>query len=181
MVRTEPNGSGADDARRRAETVSQSQAALQQTIADMNAMAADREEAGYETLTVTAGDTTPKTPNTGDSEEWGLSYVIPGDVGDEFVTLYDRGDFNEIGVYQADSDGIRFMVTECLNHDEQIAVFIAGTFQLMHAAPLVRTALDRGHMYTHLKKVDGTQLGSIDHDDPDVFFPNPESVHAYEY
>ncbi|MFQ3285529.1 MAG: hypothetical protein ACI944_002262, partial [Natronomonas sp.] len=52
MVRTEPNGSEANDDRRRAEAVSQSKEALQQTIADMNAMAADREEAGYETFTV---------------------------------------------------------------------------------------------------------------------------------
>jgi hypothetical protein len=180
MVRTEPNGSEADDDRRRAETVSQSKEALQQTIADMNAMAADREEAGYETFTVAAGDTTPKAPDTGESDEWGLSYVVPGDVEDEFGALYDRADFDETGVYQADSEGVRFIVTECLDHDEGIAVFIAGTFRLMFAAPLVRAALDRGRMYTHVKKVDGTHLGTIDHDDPDAFFPDPESVYAYE-
>jgi hypothetical protein len=31
-----------------------------------------------------------------------------------------------------------------------------------------------------VKKVDGTHLGTIDHDDPDAFFPDPESVYAYE-
>ncbi|ACM55669.1 DUF7529 family protein [Halorubrum lacusprofundi] len=180
MVRTEPNGSDTDDAQRRAQTVKQSKAGLQQTIADMKAMAADREEAGYETLTVAAGDTTPKTPDTGESDEWGLSYVVPSNVEDEFVALYDRASFDEIGVYQADAEGIRFIVTEYLDHDEQIAVFIAGTFRLQFAAPLARTALDRGHMYTHVKKLDGTHLGSIDHDDPDAFFPDPESVYAYE-
>jgi len=105
MVRTEPNGSDTDDAQRRAQTVKQSKAGLQQTIADMKAMAADREEAGYETLTVAAGDTTPKTPDTGESDEWGLSYVVPSNVEDEFVALYDRASFDEIGVYQADAGG----------------------------------------------------------------------------
>ena len=180
MVRTDPNGRDGDDAERRAQSVEQSKTGLQQTIEDMKAMAADREEAGYETFTVAAGDTTPKTPDTGETDEWGLSYVVPGDVEAEFVELHERADFDETGVYQADGEGVRFIVTEFLDHDEQIAMFVAGTFRLRFAAPLVRTALDRERMYTHVKKVDGTNLGSIEHEDPSAFFPEPESLYAYE-
>ena len=180
MVRTDPNGSNENDLEKLARVVEQSSAGLERTIEDMNAMAADREEAGYETLTVAAGDTSPKTPTTGESDEWGLSYVVPGNVADEFVALRERAEFDEIGVYQADENGVRFIVTECLDHDEQIALFIAGAFRLQFAAPLVRTSLDRGHLYTHLKKLDGTHLGTIDHDDPDAFFPDPETVYSYE-
>lgn len=180
MVRTGPGESGGDDADQLARTAEQSQSGWKQAVADMKAMAADRAEAGYETLTVAAGDTTPKSPSTGDSEEWGLSYVVPGNVADEFTTLYARADFGETGVYQADAGPNRFIVTECLDHDAQIALFVAGGFRLQFAAPLVRTALDRGKMFTHLKKLNGTHLGTIEHDDPEAFFPDPETVYAYE-
>lgn len=180
MVRTGPDGPNEEDAEGLARTVEQSKAGLERTIEDMNAMAADREEAGYETLTVAAGDTTPKSPDTGESDEWGLSYVVPSNVADEFVALHDRAEFDEIGVYQADEKGVRFIVTECLDHDAEIALFIAGTFRLQFAAPLVRTALDQGIVHTHVKKLDGTHLGTIEHDDPSAFFPDPETVYSYE-
>ena len=180
MVRTGPDRPNKEDVEALTQTLNKSNSGLKLAIEDMNAMATNRKEAGYETLTVAAGDTTPKAPATGESDEWGLSYVIPSNAADEFVTLHDRAEFDEIGVYQADEEGVRYIVTEHLDHDEQIALFIAGTFRLQFAAPLVRTALDRGHLYTHIKKLDGAHLGTIDHDNPDIFFPNPEMVYSYE-
>ena len=180
MVRTDPGSDGDDtDTDRLAQTAEQSRSGWTQAVADMEAMAADRAATGYETLTVAAGDTAPKAPDTGDSEEWGLTYVVPSNVADEFTALHARADFEETGVYQADDGPNRFVVTECLDHDARIALFVAGTFRLRFATPLVETALDRGKMLTHVKKLDGTPLGSIEHDDPEAFFPEPETVYAH--
>lgn len=180
MVRSGPDGTEPDPNDHLAQASDQAQSGWEQTVVDMRRMAADREDAGYETVTLAAGDTAPKPPSSGDSDEWGLSYIIPGNLVDDFTDVYARATFEETGVYQAESTGFAFVVTECLDHDENIALFVAGTYQLQFAAPLVRTAMDRDRMYTHIKKLDGTHLGTIEHDDPEAFFPNPEQVYAYE-
>lgn len=180
MVRIENGEVKLDDGERMARISQEARNGWGRMTEDMRAMAADREEAGYETLSVPAGDTTPKPPGSGDTDEWGLSYIIPGNKADDFLELYERADFDETGVYQASMSGISFIVTECLDHDEEIALFVAGSYRLQFAAPLVRTALERDRMFTHIKKLDGTHLGTIEHDDPDAFFPNPEEIYAYE-
>jgi len=146
----------------------------------MKAMAADREEAGYETLTVAAGDTTPKTPDTGESDEWGLSYVVPSNVERRVRCTVRPSQFRRDRGLPGRRGGGPIHRHRISTTTSRSPCFIAGTFRLQFAAPLARTALDRGHMYTHVKKLDGTHLGSIDHDDPDAFFPDPESVYAYE-
>ncbi len=180
MVRTGPNRTEPDITEHLAQASEQAQSGWEQTIADMRRMAADRQDNGYETVAVPAGDTTPKPPTSGDTDEWGFSHVIPGNYAAEFTEMYEQADFEETGVYQAQIDGLAFLVTECLDHDEQIAVFIAGSYKLQFAAPLVRTAMDRGRMFTHVQKLDGTHLGTIEHDDPSAFFPDPEQIYAYE-
>jgi hypothetical protein len=151
----------------------------EQMIADMNTMAANREEVGYEVITLPASDTTPKPPSSGESDEWGLSYVLASNFADRFSRGFPNTTFTETGVYWADADGNRYVVTECLDHDNSLALFVAGAFQLQFAAPLVETAVDREKMHTHLKKLDGTHLGSIEHDDAEMFFPNPAAIYAY--
>ncbi|MFB6188695.1 MAG: hypothetical protein ABEI57_02315 [Halapricum sp.] len=180
MVRLGSNEANASDAERFSETVQDSGGPMEQTLADMTMMAADRRDAGYETVTVPTGDTAPKDPDSGDDDKWGLTYVVPGNKAQECKALYNRASFDETGVYQATVGGITYIVTECLDHDAELALFVAGAYEIRHAPALVRTAMDRGRMYTHLKKLDSTHLGTIEHDDPEAFFPNPESIYAYE-
>ncbi|QSG08851.1 DUF7529 family protein [Halapricum desulfuricans] len=180
MVRTGPDGAGPDTSEHLAQASDEAQSGWEQTVEDMRRMAADRADTGYETVTIAAGDTTPKPPSSGDTDEWGLSYVVPSNFADDFLDAYEQATFEETGVYQAESMGFAFVVTECLDHDANIALFIAGTYQLQFAAPLVRTAMDRDQMYTHVQKIDGTHLGTIEHDDPSAFFPDPERIYAYE-
>lgn len=180
MVRIENGEVTLDDGERMAQIGEEARNGWEQMIEDLRAMAADREDAGYETVILPAGDTAPKPPDSGDTDEWGLTYIVPSNRAEAFEELYERADFDETGVYQATTSGIRFVATECLDHDENIAVFVAGSYRLQFAAPLVRTALDRGEMYTHIKKLDGTTLATIEHDDPEAFFPDPERIYSYE-
>lgn len=180
MVRIGNDESEVPDEERIARSSDQARGAWQQTLADLDAMVADREDAGYEVAKVVAGDTTPKDPASGDTDEWGLSYVIPANHVEAFESVYDRATFDETGVYQAHSGPFQFIVTECIDHDAELVLFVAGSYELRFAADLVRTAVDRDRMYTHLKKLDGTHLATIEHEDPDSFFPDPERIYAYE-
>jgi len=173
-------GGNVDDFERLARSSDVGSDGWQRTIEDMNAMAEDRAEAGFETLTIPAGNTAPVSPDAGDTDRWGLSHVIPGNKAESFERLYDAGTFTETGVYQAGVEGHVFIVTECLDPDAEIVIFIAGAYQMRHAPPLVRAATDRGDMYTHVKTLDGETLGTFEHDDAAAFFPDPEEFYAYE-
>ena len=176
MTRTGPNQPDPGEAERMAATREEAASGWTQTLDDMRAMAADREESGYETLTVQTGNTAPKGPDQGDDDRWGLFYVVPGNVADELGAFLDRADFEETGVYQATIGRDTFIVTEAIDHDAGMILFVAGAYRRGAAGPLVEAAMDRGRMYSHLRRVDGTRLGSIEHEDPDAFFPDPDAI-----
>jgi len=148
-----------------------------QTVADMRAMAADREEQGFETLAIVSGDTSPVDPKGGETDRWGLSYLIPGDEVDQFTEVHAQGEFTDTGVYQQTQNGHVFMVEENIDYDNELIVFVAGTFMMIDATALVRTALDRGRMYSHVRTLDRTIVGQFEHDDPAAYFPEPDSYY----
>lgn len=152
----------------------------EKTLHDMNAMAQDREERGWETLTIPAGDTAPQPPSAGEDDKFGLVHVIPGNKADRFTELYEVGQFPETGIYQMTNAGHVFMVSEHIDPDYEVVIYIAAQYDMRHAPELVRTATDRGKMYTHVRKLDKTFLGTFEHDDVSAFFPDPEAFYAYE-
>jgi hypothetical protein len=154
--------------------------AWEQTVHDMNAMAEDREERGFDVLRIPAGDTAPEPPGTGEEGRYGLSHVVPDNKGEEFEEMYAGGDFSETGVYQMDNSGHVFMVTELIDLDNRNVIYIAASYEMRHAPALVREAVDRGTMYTHVQLLDGTHLGTFEHDDVEAFFPRPDEFFAYE-
>lgn len=171
---------GPDDAERVAHHSEELKSNWERTLHDMQAMAEDREDQGFETLGIPAGDTAPVSPDMGEDDTWGLSHVIPGNYADDFEDLYEESAFEETGVYQLSSGGYVFLVTECINFADDVVVFIAGSYDMRVASGLVRAATSRGEMYTHVKTLDQEHLGTFRHDDPSDFFPNPEEFYAYE-
>jgi hypothetical protein len=180
MTRNRPDETTLGEAERMARTSDEARSGWSQTLEDMAAMAEDREAAGYEVLTLQAGNTAPKGPEQGETERWGLFYVIPGEDADTFQDLLERADFEETGVYQQSIGRYTFIVTECIDHEAELDLLIAGSYRRRAAPDLVRSALDREGMYTHVTKLDGTHLGSVEHEDASAFFPNPDSIFAYE-
>lgn len=154
--------------------------AWKKTVQDMEVMANERRDDGYKTLTIPAGHTAPEPPQSGDSNRFGLSHVIPDGQTERFQDLYEAGRYSETGVFQAGVDGNVFIVTEFRDPDARLAIFIAGNYQMRHAPELVRTATKRDEMYTHVKRLDGTHLATFEHDDVSAFFPEPEEFFAYE-
>lgn len=154
--------------------------AWSRTLHDMQAMAEDRESEGFETATLPAGDTTPKPPSAGETDEWGLVHVVPDNTVESFRDCYEGCEFDETGVYQVMDGGHVFLVTENIDMDSGVVVYVAGSYRMQFAGELVRTATGRDEMYTHVKTLDGTKLGTFEHDDPSAFFPDPETFYSYE-
>lgn len=146
----------------------------EQTIQDMRAMASDRRGKGFETLTIPSGNTAPVSPSQGSGERLGFSHLVDRSDGEDFSEFYEAGSFDDTGVYQAADSGHIFLVTEHIDHGNELVVFIAGTFRIADAEPLVRAAMERGKLFTYVRKLDQTILGTFEHEDVSAFFPDPE-------
>jgi hypothetical protein len=171
MPETSDDADHADHLAARADTLKQAWSA---TLEDMNALAAEYDDEGWETITIPAGDTAPEPPDSGVEGRFGLVYVIPDNYVDPFEEGFETGEFPRYDVFRNESRGQVFLVTVLADPDSETAIFVAGGFERRHSRPLMNTAREEGEMYTHLQTLDGTQLGSFKHDEPEKFFPTKE-------
>jgi hypothetical protein len=168
MPETSENPDQGDRLAARADGLKEAWAA---TLDDMDALAAEYAADGWETLTIPAGHTATEAPESGDEERFGLVYVIPDNYAEEFSDAFEDGEFPRYDVFRNESHGQVFLVTMLADPDSETAVFVAGGFERRGSRPLMGAASEAGTMYTHLQTLDGTQLGSFEHDDPEKFFP----------
>ncbi|AXG06214.1 hypothetical protein DU500_07025 [Haloplanus rubicundus] len=145
--------------------------AWQATLDDVDELAAGRATDGWEVVTVVAGQTAPRPRETGGTDRYGLVHVVSKSDADPFATAYERGEYPRYDVYRATTDTRLFLVTECLDPGSRTAILVAGSVRRDDARALARTAARTGRMYTHVRTLDGTHLGSFEHATPEKFFP----------
>ncbi|EMA55056.1 MULTISPECIES: DUF7529 family protein [Halococcus] len=146
------------------------------TREDMDALAAEYDEEGWNTLTISAGDTAPEPPDAGDEDRFGLAHVIPDNRAEAFTEAHAAGEFPRYDVFRNEAAGRVFVVTVLLDPASETAILLAGTFERHLSAELAQAASEADEMYTHVQTLDGTQLGSFRHDDPEKFFPGADAV-----
>lgn len=144
--------------------------AWEATIEDMLAMAEEMEANGWDTVTVTAGDTAAEAPSDGDSDRFGLSHVIPDNEADAFREAFADRQFPRYEVYRAERGGRSFVLTVLLDPESATAVLLAGTYELRTAGGCIRAAVEADAMFTHVGLLDGTHLGSVRHENYEKFF-----------
>jgi hypothetical protein len=167
-------GEEIDEAERVAALADRHRDAWERTLEDAQSLAENRaEEEGWDTLVIPAGDTAPETKEAGKFGRFGLTHVIPSNFADDMAELTD-GDFSGYDAYRAESDGRVFLVTELLSPEEEVAIYVVGTYELQNAGDLIQEAAENGVMYTHLQRLDGTHVTSVAHEKPEKFFPNME-------
>jgi heme-degrading monooxygenase HmoA len=170
-------GEDTDDVERIAANSEAAKNAWRATLEDMEGMASELEEQGWTTTVLAADDTTPNPPGTGDSELYGFVYTVPGNSADEFVEAFEQGHeegsgFEEYEVYRSETGGRAFQVTVFYDEPTARAILLAGNYALVHAEELMRAALERSEVYTHVQTLDGTIIGSFQHEGWEHFFPN---------
>lgn len=141
------------------------------TLDDMRARADEYEERGWDTITVAAGHTAPENPDSGPEGRFGFVHVLPGDVAREVRETIEENEFTEYDVFRATTAGRVFLVTELLDPGSHAAILVAGSYELRSVGPLVAAADEAGICYTHLQTLDGTVVGSFEHDDYEKFVP----------
>ncbi|MFC6837091.1 DUF7529 family protein [Halomarina ordinaria] len=182
-------GEDTDYADRLAANADALKGAWEATIEEMRAIEAELEADGWDVAAVAAGHTAPKHPDIGDDDRFGFVYVIPDNYADDFRTAFERGTggaedepedgevreldgFDRYEVFRNETGGSVFQVTVLYAEEAGVAIVIAGSYERAFAGGLVRTAVERDEMYTHVQTLDRTHLGSFRHEDWELFFPD---------
>lgn len=148
--------------------------AWEATIEDMYAMEAELEEGGWEVAAIGAGHTAPESPRAEPEGRYGLTYTIPDNYADEFREAFREDGFERYEVYRGEQEGTAFQVTALYDDETSTAVLLAGAYELRNANPLIVTAMKTGEMYSHVRLLDGTHLGSFRHEGYELFFPDAD-------
>ncbi|MFB6086541.1 MAG: hypothetical protein ABEJ84_07015 [Halodesulfurarchaeum sp.] len=148
--------------------------AWKETVNDAKRMADGRDSEGWETLVVPSGDTAPEAPDRGREGRFGMVHAVPGNKSESLEELLEFASFPAFDVYRATVHGRVFFVTELIDPEHTAAVYVAGNYRLADAGDLINAAAKHDTMYTHLQKLDQTDLGSFEHGEWRKFFPNEE-------
>ena len=167
-------GEDADYAERAAAKSEVTKDAWEATIEDMFEMEEELEEQGWDVMAVAAGHTAPESPRAEPAGRFGLTYTIPDNFADEFREAFREDGFERYEVYRGEQEGTAFQVTALYDESTSTAILLAGAYELRYANPLIATAMKTGEMYSHVRLLDGTHLGSFRHDDYELFFPDAD-------
>lgn len=160
-----------DDARQFQRRSSAVKEAWAQTNEEMESIADYRRDEGWDVTSMPAVHTSPVGREQGDDDDFGLAYVIPDNHADAFTDAFERGSFPRYEVYRNEIDGYVYLVTEFLDPESDTCILIAAQYDLQLAEGMVRSALDEGAIYSIAKTIDGTELGSVRHDEVEPFVP----------
>ena len=141
-------------------------------LEDMDGLADEFEADGWEPLILVAGDTAAIGSDHKGFDHHGFVYVVPGDDGEQFADVFEPGRFTEADVYKAPGGSHQFFLTVLREPDLETAIFLAGALERNSLRSCKQAAMKTDRMYSHVVRIDGTHLGSVAHDNPEVFFPD---------
>jgi len=173
MKDSEPGDPGpGPEERLRDQTGVRSQA-WEQTNEEMELLAEERRENGWDVVTIPAVHTSILTREMGDGDEFGIEYVIPDNYAEEFTAAFDPDTFTEYQVYRTVADRNVFQVMELLAPETGTGILLAGMYELRHAGSFVEPAREEGKLYTFVRTIDGTRLGMLKHEEYEPLLPRP--------
>jgi len=153
--------------------------AWEATLEDMQAMAEARREEGWDVVTCMAADTAPTNPDAGDRDDFGLVFVLPNNMAEEFEAAYGGKEFPQYEVYRASDEGRAYLVVEYIDPETETAIFVASQYELRFAPGMVKAARREETMYTYAQLIDGTRVGAFEHDSVEKFVPDVERIEDY--
>jgi len=138
--------------------------AWQQTLDEMDALAADRRADGWEVLTVMAAHTDTVSRDMREHDRFGLSHIVPDSDADAFAELYDEDAFDEYLAYGTEVEQYMYLVTELVDAERERSIMIASQYDTTFAPGMVENAREEGVLHTYVKRIDGTILATVDHE-----------------
>lgn len=138
--------------------------AYKQLLSEKDELAADREDDGWDVLTLTSTHTNMLSTDN-DRDWWGFSHIVGGSDAEAFEDFYDQNEFTEYLVYRRQVEGYMYLVTELLDPTDKRTVLIASRYDQQLAKGVINSAKSEGVLYTHVQTIDGTIVGSFEHEE----------------
>lgn len=146
-------------------------------VDDVRRLAQQRREDGWEAVVVPAVDTAP-VPDDAEQERSGFVHVVPESVADDVAAAFERATFPRYDAYRRQMGNDFFVVVELLDPETETALLIAGTYRVADAVGLYRQASREGVVSTHLTRLNGEGLGSVEHESVEKLFPEGMAARA---
>lgn len=138
--------------------------AYKQLLSEQDQLAADREDDGWDVLTLSASHTNMLSTDD-DRDWWGFSHIVGGSDAEAFEEFYDPNEFTEYLAYRRQVEGYMYLVTELLDPTDERTVLIASRYDRRLAKGVINSAKSEGVLYTHVQTIDGTIVGSFEHEE----------------
>lgn len=149
--------------------------AWKRTLEERDAIAEDRRDDGWSVLAVTAAQTDPVSRDMREDDTFGLVHVIPNNDADELAETFDSDEFTEYLAYGRNVGGYMFLVTEFIDPEAKRSILVAGRYSLVRAEGMINSARAEDVLYTYFKTIDGTILGSFEHEEYEPLVGRPDA------
>jgi hypothetical protein len=151
--------------------------AWKDTLADMEALADEHRENGYDVAVIPSVDAGPIGRDTNDPDgEYGVEFVIADNYVEEFTSAFEAGDYPTYDVYRAEVENEVFLVVELVDEDAEHVILLAGAFPLSDTMMAAFAAREEGETYTFVRTMDGERHGTFKHEGYRKFFPRADDL-----
>lgn len=174
------NPSGDPHVERLKNSTSAETEAWKQELEEMELIAQERRDDGWEVLTMSAGHTNTVSRDGDDDKKFGICHIVPDSDAEAFAEFYDEESFTEYLAYGRPIESHLYLVTELIDPVSERAVLIAGRYNRMYADGMISDANEEGVLYTHVEKINGTVVGSFEHEAYGPLIGEPEEPDAAE-
>lgn len=140
--------------------------AWEQTLEDAYGIAEDRRADGWEATVVMAAHTDTVSKDMGDHDRFGLMHIIPNNYADDFSEAYDDG-FTEYLVYGISVQQNMYLVIDLIDPDRERSILVPCSYDLAFAQGVYESADEAGYLPSYFKTIDGTVLGTFEHEEFD--------------
>lgn len=141
-------------------------------IADMETLATEYRDDGWDILEVHPGDVVPLSPNE-DETRWGLDAVLPGNEITALENLIESNapTLDDWDVFRTQSDNIVFLLVVARDNERGRMLFVPLYYHAGDASGMARAARERGCMQIHLRSLSIDPIVTLEQTDPELFLP----------
>jgi len=142
------------------------------TLETMREIAADRQDDGWDALTLQVNHTDTVSVQTADHDDYGFFHVVPGNYADDFEAFWDE-DFSEYLVYGTSVGRMRYLVTEFLDPEQERAVVMAWNYDSAFSNAMFSCADEKGVLYSYMRRMNGERLGRFEYEEYEPLRTHP--------
>lgn len=139
--------------------------AWEQALEDLEALADDRREDGWDVYTAIAAHTDTVSKDMGDHDRFGLQHVVPDNHADVFEDVYDESEFTEYLAYGQRVELYMYLVTEFIDTETRRTILVASSFDMAMPTGMVDNAREEDRLNSYFRTIDGTILGRYVHEE----------------